>query len=47
MNPIFSKLPRSYAADVVWSRLFFEKKLKIGADAGSVKSWNNEKAGNA
>jgi len=47
MNPIFPKLPRSYAADAAWSRLFFHKKLKTGVVGGSVRSWNIEMGENA
>jgi hypothetical protein len=47
MNPVFPKLPRSYAADAVWSRLFLCKKMKIGVVRASRRSWNNGKGGNA
>jgi hypothetical protein len=41
MNPVFPKLPRSYAADAAWSRLFFHKRMKIGVIGAFVRSWNN------
>jgi hypothetical protein len=47
MNTVFPKLPRSYAADAAWSRLFFEKKSEIGFPGGSVVPWNTGTAGNA
>jgi hypothetical protein len=40
MNTAFPKLPRSYAADVAWSRLFFRKKMEIGPAGGSELAWN-------
>jgi hypothetical protein len=40
MNPIFSKLPRNYAADAVWSRLFFQKKSGTCTVGGFRKAWN-------
>jgi hypothetical protein len=46
MNTVFPKLPRSYAADVAWSRLFFEKKSEIGIAGGSGVAWNIRMAGN-
>jgi hypothetical protein len=47
MNPVFPKLPESYAADVAWSRFFFEKKMEIGTVGGSEQSWNNGEGVNA
>jgi hypothetical protein len=47
MNPVFSKLPKSYAADPVWSRFFFHKKMKISAVGAFWRSWNNEMGVNA
>jgi hypothetical protein len=32
MNPVFPKLPRSYAVDAVWSRFFLKKKSGTGAN---------------
>jgi hypothetical protein len=40
MNTVFPKLPRSYAADAVWSRFFFEKKREIGIPGESRHAWN-------
>jgi hypothetical protein len=47
MNPVFPKLPRSYAADAVWSRFFFHKKMKTSVIGGSVHPWNNGTSVNA
>jgi hypothetical protein len=47
MNPVFPKLPRSYAADAAWSRLFFHKKMKISVVGAFVRPWNNRMGENA
>jgi hypothetical protein len=45
MNAVFPKLPRSYAADAVWSRIFFQKKTEIGPVGSYELSWNIPMAG--
>jgi hypothetical protein len=47
MNAMFSKLPKSYAADAAWSREFFPKKTESDTVAGSPGPWNSWMVGNA
>jgi hypothetical protein len=47
MNPVFPKLPRNYAADEAWSRIFFEKNTGNGVIGDFRGSWNIETAENA
>jgi hypothetical protein len=47
MNAVFPKLPRSYAADTAWSRIFFQKKMKISAAGPSREPWNSSMVENA
>jgi hypothetical protein len=47
MNPVFTKLPRNYAADAAWSRIFFLKKMESGPGGGSRWAWNIEAGINA
>jgi hypothetical protein len=46
MNTGFTKLPKSYAADVVGSRLFFEKKWEIRSPWAFREPWNIRMAEN-
>jgi hypothetical protein len=47
MNPLFPKLPRNYAVDAVWSRLFFSEKTESGTVGDSEVAWNIGMTGNA